>query len=368
MAWSAIASAVLTTGLVLPPPTADPVVLQRGEKAPKAQLETFPGSLDEAQVSAEERNVPLIVIAILEDPASDVLDFRRAVLSDGKLAEASRLAVVLLTNNGLHPLIKIKELVNGVETEREVCSAYRTSGCSAHQRVFDEIYNAFQVDGELILPFVAILTPDRKVRDTFADGSCPSLKSVVSAYQGARREAGEGLTIQGLAEVRALLARGEQKLEARAFGDAWRAFARVLEITQKTRYADTARAQRTQALGGLEAQRDAALAKLEAGQVAVGYGELRDIEMDAVGTPLEKEIPKIRKQVERDKRWRDEIAGLKLELEAGTLLEEATRLFGRGEDKKGAARVRQLFRKYAKTQAAADARQRWPELAPKQDG
>jgi hypothetical protein len=361
MAWSAIAGAVLTAVLVLPSGGA----LQRGSKAPKARLQTYPGTLEEAQVSAYDRNVPLVVIAILEDEADDVIAFREEVLSNRDLATASQLAVLLLTNNGLHPTTTIREEVDGTTVEREVCSIYRTGSCGAHQKVFDQVYNAFHVDGELILPFVSILTPERQVHDTFADGSAPNLGEVLKSYEGARRKAGEGLTLQGLAEVRAHLARGAQEIEAADWPDAWRAYAKVLEITQETRYADEARAQQKTALGGLETKRDTALARLEAGEVAAGYGALLELSLAVVGTPLEDELPKLLKKLERDKRFKEEIAVLKKEHEARLYLEEAERLFRAGEDKKAAAKVRQLHRKYAGTKAAELAKERWPDLAPK---
>jgi hypothetical protein len=368
MASSAVICAVLTTVLTLPSAFSVaglPLGVQRGSKAPKDRLETYAGSLTDAQTSAFDRNVPLIVIAILEDEADDVTAFRENVLSDKTLAKSSKLAVVLLTNNGLHPTTTIRETVDGAEVEREVCAVYKTGSCSAHQKVFDEVYNAFHVDGELILPFVSILTPDRKVHETFADGSAPSLGSVASSYNDARRKAGEGLTIQGLAEVRAHLTRGEQQIASRSWGDAWRTYARVLVVTTKTRYADKARAQQTQALGGLEAVRDGALAKLEAGEVAAGYGELVTVNATAAETPLEEELSKLIKTVERDKRFKDEIAGLKKEYEATALLEEAERLFRASDDKKATAKVRQIFRKYAGTKAATLAAERWPDLVPK---
>jgi len=353
------AGAILAALLVLPLPPA----AQRGEQAGPVRLRTFTGPLAAAADSAYDRNVPLLLVAILESDDSDVLTLRDAVVSDRELARASEMTVVVLANNGVHPLKTVREEVDGAEVERELCSVYLTESCADHQKPFDEIYNAYQgEDGELRLPFVAVLTPDRERFRIFDDGSAPTLSVVLKALEGARKKAGEGLSEQALREVRAMLTRGEEQLGGADWGGVWRSSGRVLELTQATRYADTARERQKACLAGFEAWRDEALGMLEAGRVLEGYQRLLDLEAATVTTPLEREIPKVVKQVERDERWKEPIAAYKLELEARALLKEAERWLREGEDRKAQATVRKLLRKYEGTEAAKEAAKRWPDL------
>jgi hypothetical protein len=355
-----------TAALLLAPvlalgPIASPLSTpQGGKKGPPPRLQTFVGPLEAALSSAFDRNVPVLLIAILETEDSDVLTLREEVLHNGELARASELTVVVLANNGVHPLKTVREEVDGAEVERELCSAYLTESCSDHQKPFDEIYNAYNVDGELRLPFVAVLTPDRERYRVFEDGSAPTVETVVKALEGAREKAGEGLTDQALREVRVMLARGAEQQEREAWGEVWRSSARVLELTQATRYADTARERQEACLAGFEAWRDAALAQLEAGEVLAGYQRLLDLAAATETTPLEKDVPKVLKQVERDARWKDQIAAYKRELEARALFDEAARYFREGNDKRATATLRKLLRKYEDTEAAAEAKKRWP--------
>ena len=361
MAWSAGARAVLTALLTLLASGARPEPgAQRGKEGAEARLETFAGTLEEAATSAYDRNVPLILIAILESEDHDVVSLQKAVVRSADLARASRRAVLLLANNGVHPAKTIREEIDGAEVEREVCSVYHSASCSVHQKPFDEIYNAYNEDGELKLPFVAVLMPDRREHRRFDDGSAPSLKAILSALEGARKKAGEGLTENELREARVMLTRSEKQVGQGDWGGAWRSCGRVLEITQATRHADTARERRAACLAGFATWREEALALLEAGQVIEGYQKLLELEAATPTTPLEKEIPKLRKQIERDKRFKDRIAAYRLEREAKELLDEAERLFRSGDERKGQAVVRKLLRKYAGTKAAIEAGERWP--------
>ena len=98
------------------------------------------------------------------------------------------------------------------------------------------------------------------------------------------------------------------------------------------------------------------------GEVLAGYQRLLELEAATAGTPLEKETPRVRKQVERDPRWKEQIAAYKRELEAKELLREAERAFREGNDKRGQSTIRKLLRKYPDTEAGEEAARRWPDL------
>jgi len=124
---------------------------RRARDAPA--LMPFQGSLSEARALAADRNVPLLVVTIYEDEAwdpkdhHDQVDMRRAVLEDRALASVLERAVVTLACNAVHEIEEVE--VGQGDARRTVrrCSSYRTDSCAVHQRLFGDVYAAWNEDG-----------------------------------------------------------------------------------------------------------------------------------------------------------------------------------------------------------------------------
>lgn len=342
--------------------------LAQGKRAPAAKLAPFNGTLDEAYVRAFDRNVPALLVAIVEtDDAEhdDVAAFRKEVLTSPVLADACRLAVVVLANNKVHKLAEVES--GDPPVKRQVCSVYRTEGCAWHQKQFDAIYREYQDSGgELRSPAVIVVGPDRKAAAQWQTGTAPAIDEIVGALAAVCAKAGEGLTEAQLADVRAAMRRAGEAEAKKDYGDGHRAWSAVLAITQKTRYADEARAGCERALAGLTAALDAARAAVREGRVVEGYRALLALAPAAAGTPLDKDVRKEIVAVETGKATKDAIAAYKRELEAEALWREAEALAPR-EPKKAEAKLRLLIRKYSETPAGKRAREAHPDWAAQED-
>jgi hypothetical protein len=340
----------------------------QGKRAPAAKIAPFNGSLDEAYVRASDRNVPALLVAIVEtDDAEhdDVAAFRKEVLTSAALADACRLAVVVLANNKVHKLAEVES--GDPPVKRQVCSVYRTEGCGSHQKQFDAIYREYQDSGgELRSPAVIVVGPDRKLAAQWQTGTAPAIDEIVGALAAVRAKAGEGLTEAQLADVRAAMRRAGEAEAKKDPGEGHRAWSAVLAITQKTRYADEARAGCERALAGLTAALDAARAAVREGRAVEGYQALLALATAAAGTPLEKDVKKEVLAVETGKATKDAIAAYKRELEAEALWREAEALASK-DAKKAEAKLRLLIRKYADTRAGKRARDAHPEWAAEED-
>lgn len=351
---------------------------QAKKNAPAAGFQAFNGTLDEAFARASERNVPLVLVAIVESEGGkadeDITKFRAQVLTDAKLADVFLLALPIVACNQSHAPIEVEVDEGGRKVKRPVCSLYRTEGCTWHQKQFDALYREYNVEGELKSPSVLVVLPDRTIQARWQTGSADGLVGgIQSAVAAARAKLGEGLTEVQLVEVRELLLRTRKRADAADWGASYVAGSSVLAITQQTKQAEEARAAQKLALTELERQRDEGLEWLKQGRAIDGYKRLLALASACLGTPLEKELPKLLKAAESAKESKDAIAAYKRELEADELWREVEALLAQKHDKKGELdkkaelKIRSLCRKYGDTATGARIRERYPALAADED-
>jgi hypothetical protein len=346
---------------------------QAKKPPPKAGFQAFNGTLDDAFAHAAERNVPLVLVAIVENEQgqldSDVSKFRTAVFDDPKLVDVLQYAQPIVACNQVHTTTEVEIDDGGHKTKKQICPSYRTEGCAWHQKQFDAIYREFQsADGELKSPSIIVVLPDHTIQQRWQTGTTEGvLTGIGTAVAAARAKLGEGLTEAQLVDVRALLQKAAKRAEAGEWGTSYVACAGVLAITQKTKQAEEARTRQKLALETLEKQRDEALEWLKGPRAVDGYKRLLELEAQSPGTPLEKDLPKLIKAAEGAKESRDAIAAYKREVEADALWREIEGLLADKQDKKAEPKIRVLLRKYAETPAGKRARERYPEWAAEED-
>lgn len=368
------------SGALLALACAAPGVAAQTKKNPSAPaFQAFNGTLDEAFARAAERNVPVVLVAIVENEGGkadeDITKFRNQVTTDAKLAEAFLLALPIVACNQSHALAEIEVEEGGRKLKRQVCSIYRTESCAWHQKQFDAMYREYNVEGELKSPSVLVVLPDRTIQARWQTGSAEGLAGgIQSAVAAANKKLGEGLTEAQLLEVRELLLRVGKRANAQDWGASYVAGAGVLAITQRTAQAEAARTAQALALTALERQRDEGLEWLKQGRAVDGYKRLLELASSCTGTPLEKELPKLLKAAESAKESKDAIAAYRRELEADELWRDVEALVaekhGKQDDKlvkKAEPKIRSLCRKYADTAAGKRARERYPALAAEED-
>ena len=329
----------------------------------------FQGTLAEARSLAADRNVPLLCAVIYEDDAwdpqahHDQVELREALLEDRELAAVLERAIVALGCNRIHPLETVE--VGQGDQKRTVrrCPSFHTDSCSAHQRLFEDAYAAWNTDGALVSPHVVLLAPDGEISMRRSDGSSPTAKELRAAVDRAQKAAGPGLTAAEHSQVLGLCADGRTAAERKLPGSAWRAWNGVLAITQNTCFAQEARAGSDSALKTLETLRDEALAEVAQGRPVEGYRLLSDLLEAAAGTPLERDLGKLVRALEADKQHHDAIHAYKREREAEASMAEIEALLSAGDERRAGAKLRGMLRRYAGTAAATRARARWPELA-----
>src|SRR6185295_10839503 len=94
------------------------------------------------------------------------------------------------------------------------------------------------------------------------------------------------------------------------------------------------------------------------------WKKLAELQRVCAGLPVEKELAARLKKAEARKELQDEIAVVKLEAEADTLLRSAQEFADAKKDKELEKTVRKLLgKRYAATPAAERARSLWPEWA-----
>jgi len=342
----------------------------QARKPPLAKpLVPFQGSYDEARTRAADRNVPLLVFAFHENPKEpheDVLAYRKEIFSRADLAALAPLLVIVVGGTGVHDPSPVEVEVGGQKSTLQLCSHYRSETCMAHQKLFDSVYKEHNVEGELKSPATLLLGADRRVIEDWSTGSAASWDEVIAAIKLAQSKAGEGLTEVQLADIRALLARAASEIDKGQFGAAWATYTKVLGITTKTSFAQTAREGEARARGSIEDARKAARESFAAGKHVDGYRELDALRLALVGTPLERELVRELLAMEKDKAAKDAIAAWKREQEAEQLWSAAQALEAK-EPKQAEAKLRTLLRKFADTQAGARARTRYPQWAADED-
>jgi hypothetical protein len=355
-----------------------PVQAQKGrakEKAPAApppaapplRVDPFLGDFDSARRLALDRNAPLVFIAMLEgEETSDRV--RDEIYKNADFARACAGAVVVLLNDGKHEEKKLQvEGADGSITERTVCSVYETPTCKDHSRAMNRFFQEFHDGGDkeaMKMPHFLVLLPGGKIQGRLSDEiqKGAALKLIADA----QAIAGPSITAEQLVAVQSELSTMRHKEGSLAWADAWRASERVLAIAAAGANAEAARAGAGRALAALRAELKAAQDLLAAGKVEDGYARLRGLAQELQDTPLAAESAEAQRQAERDKRWKDEIAGIKRREEADGLWKQCQAALA--EDKLPLAErlAERILKRYAGTPAAARAAERFPELAKAQ--
>jgi hypothetical protein len=365
VAWGAVLSVIAALAVEVFPPAPGPprarAPAAQASKAP-ARLEPFSGRLEPALALAKERNVPVLIIAILEGEAQND-ETRTKVLVDPALVAASPWTVTLVSNNGTHPQKSVEVLVNGKTEKRSVCSAYGTPSCNEHRVHWDEIYNAYNENGELRCPQALVVMPDGKIFQRISPGDVPPVAKVVEAIEAARKSLGPGITDAQLAELKADVERARGLQKVGNHGAAWKAWNASLEILATGGRADEARRELAVCLAALQTARDKALAALQGPKPAEGYAQLVALREACEGIPLALEIARLIKDAESDPRTKGAIATYKREQAAEALWLEAMKLLDDKKEKPAERKVRQLLKKFRDTPAGERAAQRWPDWA-----
>jgi len=339
---------------------------QRG----KTTLEPFLGGFAAAKQEALERNVPLVMHIILEgEPENDT--HRDTVLHHAGLNASCARAVVLVANNGEHALKTVTEVIEGERVESQVCSSYPWfRNCGQHRAPWDDLYIAYHDEaGDLSCPQTILLAPDgsKSWRKNDANPADPGV--VLKMLQRAQKAAGPGLLAEELIAIRRLKRDALQTTTGRLWGDAWRSWAGVLEITEAGHFAELARSGQTELEESMRARVAEIEPELVPGSAAAAYGKLHELRAEWLETPGEKLASQRMRSAERDPELRDEIRAWQREREARELLDLAVER-ATAKDEKGLKRaLRKLFaRKFDGTEAQGLAREQFPEHAPASGG
>ncbi len=356
----------LAAVLLAPPAVGSPLPQGRGRSQQRQRperLEYFDGTLEQAFEACRERNVPLVILCVLEkEEAND--RYRDELKNNASLAEKLGKAVVLLVNNGRHASTEIRVRgPDGKRVEREVCSAYHCSTCEVHRRNWDAVYQTFvatQKQGLWALPEAIVALPDRSIHARISSGEPPADSAVISGARAAASKLGPGLSREELVEVKRLAEEGRRMGRASAWGDSWRAWDALLAIAQAGPFTDEGKQGCKQAEAGLRAE----LAEVEEALGLEGEAaqracrDLVELARDGAGTPVAKGVSTLLGKARRNPELKPWITRATLEVEAEALLEEALEHLRQGEEKKARALVKKLTgKKYGDTAAAARARE-----------
>lgn len=339
---------------------------RRKKEGPKPEeLAYFDGDLEQARTEAAQRNVPVLVLCVKEGEEANAR-FRDQLRDNTALAGATHDLVVILVNDGTHALVERRVRgPDGEKVEVEVCEDYHTRSCDVHRRNWDAVYQQFVVGpkaGLWELPEVIVLSPGWEIDSRIYHGQPPGDAEIVTALQKARVKAGPGITRGELVEVERLAAEGRRLVQAKLWAEGWRAWDGVLATIDRGPYGSEASAAREVALGGMRADLERAKSLLTPETVREGYRSIARMLETYAGSPLEKQVETVARGAERDPALKDSIRALKVELEAEALLREAEQLYAAGEEGKAKALIRKLLgRKYAETEAARLAREKYPD-------
>jgi len=334
----------------------------------KPELAFFEGELEAARDEARKRNVPLLVLAILEGEEENDR-FRGSVVGNSEIAKGTDgTAIVILTNDGTHSLKKVAvEDEEGKRVQVEVCSVFGTRSCEAHKQNWDRVYLDYTDhqggEGEWDLPETLVIRPDGTLASRHNTGNPPPVDEFMKALLKVQRESGKGLTRDEWMLVLRELEAGRGRLQSETWAEAWRAFDAVLGVVGTGPYGTEAKAGADKALGAMRARIEAAQKLLAPETVREGFGTLLDCAQEYGGTPVEKELAAAIKEAESDKELKPLIAAYKVERAAEELWEESQEL-ERAGDEKGARRVlrKLLGKRYTETPAAKRAREKYPDL------
>lgn len=362
--WAPAGALALALALGAATETATAQVPVRGKEKPApVALSLFAGDFKQACARATERNVPVVAIAVLDDEPQNV-ETRTELLASQELARLSIHCVLFFSNNGQHPPREIVETVDGKQQKRSVCSAFGTPSCKEHRQHWDQLYNRFNVDGQMRCPQVFVVAPDGKLEERVSPGDKPAVSAIVDAAGKAQAKLGRGLTDAELAQVKEATARGELAEKSGKHGTAWRAYAEVLALAPDGPRGEVARAGQARALEAFQKQREDAQAKLAVGNGLDGWLALEALARDWQGTPQADELSKAMKLAEKEPALRDALAQKRREDEAQGLWNDAEAATAAKQPKEAEKKLRLLLRKYAGTAAWERAAKAHPEWLP----
>ncbi len=326
---------------------------------------TFVGELAEAYERGRVRNAPVVLLMMLDDQADDVRDFREFVLEDKQLAKHAEHLVLVVASPETHTIETVTVERDGERVEVSRCARYRSRTCEEHQRPWTALYVEFQqADGELYLPQAIVKTPDGAVHQRFNTRQAPNRGLLLDAIAGARKLAGPDISWEDLQRVRGLQREAAKFTASKRHGRALKAWAGIRALTEVPAYADEALRGEEAALAGMhQALADAVAACGDVEDVIPGYEQLLQLVPDFEDTPLERDLDKAVRKVEKDKRHKQRIAAYKREREAEALLREAEDAVAAGDDRAAEKLVRRLVRKFDDTEAARTARFKYPDWA-----
>ncbi len=327
--------------------------------------ETFVGTLPEAYERGRVRNAPVVLCMMLDDQADDTEQLRDALLTDKRVAEHARHAVLVLASPETHELETVRVEQDGEEVEVQRCPRFLSRTCEEHQRPWGALYAEFQQEGgELLLPQVVVKSPAGDVHERFNTRRAPDLKKLLDAIDSVRRASGPDISWTDLQRVRHLQREAAKYEASKRHGRALRSWSEIAALTEVPAYRDEADLEAAEALQAMEAQLAAAVEACgDVEDVLPGYESLLRMVPDFEDTPLERPLEKAIKAVERDKRHKAKIAAYKREREAEALLREAEDALAAGDEKQAEKIVRKLNRKYGDTEAALTARFKYPDWA-----
>ncbi|MBK8180637.1 MAG: hypothetical protein IPK67_17435 [Planctomycetes bacterium] len=370
-----LCAAAHPTGAPLPAPgpvgAASPSAAAQGR--PKAKvaaptLQLFAGNLKAARARAEERNVPILAIAVL-DEESDNVAARTELIASPEIAALSGRCILFFSNHGTHQQREIRETdASGAVKTRSVCADFGTANCKEHQQHWDDIYNEYNEEGVLRCPQVLVLAPDGKLEERLSPGLKPEVASLVEAAAKLQAKLGRGLDEAALAAVKDAAVRASRAEQDGQCGAAWRAFAEVLAITPDGARAEAAKAGQARCAEWLDKRRAEAVAQLAVGDGLAGYLALEELARDWTGTAQAVELTRLMKQAEKEPRVRDAVAKKRREDEAQALWLEAQSLGAAKQPKEAEKKLRILLRKFEGTAAWERAAKARPDLVPQKTG
>lgn len=343
------------------------LVLVQGRAKPPAPT-PFEGRLAQARDLAVERNVPLLVAAFHEgddwtaQEHHDEVGLRRELFEGSEWAAALERGILLLACNRVHERERAVVERDGKKIEVERCAAFRTGDCATHQRLFEDVFNTWQEDGEMRTPFLLVLRPDGKVEGRWSDGHVPKREALLGALELVRKAVGAGLDERELVTVRGLEADASAAAALGAHGTAWRAWRELLALSQTTPAAARARTGSAAAEQAVAERRRAAQATLEAGDAIAAWTALRGLVDECAQLPIQRELAAELRALENAPAHKSVLRAHARELEAAAILAEIDTLVREGEERKARARAGKLLRGFGDTRAAAEVRERHPSL------
>jgi hypothetical protein len=339
-------------------------------KSAAVRLIPFEGSLEAARAEARERAAPILALAFYEgqdwNPKDhwDIEGLRDEVLGSKELAELAPRAVVVLANDQPHELVDrpAPEAADPSAAKQRECPRYRTSNCAQHQRLFDELYRAYNEDGAFANPTIVVLAPGGEQRARFASANMPPLGKVLEALKTELARGPSPLTREEKTQLDACLVRARAALAAKQCGPAWREALAAVELARASPLAKQATELVGAARSSWDQTRMAIQAQVEQGAALEAWRTLTRLLPELDGTPGKDEAAKLLRQLEQSPEHKPAVAQAKLELQAAQLLAAIRELERQNAMAKAKPKLRELWKRFPLTPAAQEAAAAWPAL------